>query len=209
MIGLTILGGIALYLWLTTTIVGKVYSKTQSITKKRIAIAIFILIPTWDVILGYPIYWYLCATQSGAKIYKTVDNVNDICVGELLKNNNSMEPSYRCCEFISYQYNQNGECISEKWIPKNDVLLVLDINRKITHFAILYFDVYRVEFLITDRKSHKAYMYGTNYFVDKSWISGVLNAVSNEQKTMNCSTNSRFNIGKNFITIDYLSKGDK
>jgi len=47
-----------------------------------IAVLACFLIPTWDVILGYPVFWYLCHFKAGVKIYRTVDNVEGIYVGE-------------------------------------------------------------------------------------------------------------------------------
>jgi len=38
-------------------------------------IAAFVLIATWDNIIGEVTYFYLCKTQGGVKIYKTVDSV--------------------------------------------------------------------------------------------------------------------------------------
>lgn len=81
MIGLSILAVIFGYIFLSKFIVTKVY-KAYGVKKANIALAIMILIPTWDVILGFPIYAYLCMTQSGTKIYKTVDNVEGFYIGD-------------------------------------------------------------------------------------------------------------------------------
>lgn len=37
------------------------------------AVAIFVLIPTWDAILGTIYFRYLCATEGGVRIYKTAE----------------------------------------------------------------------------------------------------------------------------------------
>lgn len=127
MIGLTILVVIALYWWLASTIVGKVYVKTQSITKKRIAIAIFILIPTWDVILGFPIYAYLCMTQSGTKIYKTVDNVEGFYVGEQ-DGSSPIEP-YAGYLFIDYKEKNSGKYYRNYWLDNNTSELCIPVGK--------------------------------------------------------------------------------
>lgn len=121
MIGLTILGGIALYWWLASTIVGKVFAKTQSLSKKRIALAIFILIPIWDIILGFPIYAYLCMTQSGVKIYKTVDNVEGFYVGESegISIANQLTAKDQSYHFIDYKDKANGKYYKSYWIENN------------------------------------------------------------------------------------------
>ena len=117
MIGLTILVVIALYVWLARTVIKKVYSKTQSLTKKRIAIAIFILIPTWDIILGFPIYAYLCMTQSGVKIYKTVNNVEGFYVGE--QDGTSVIEPYEGYQFIEYKEKNSGKYYRSYWLDNN------------------------------------------------------------------------------------------
>jgi len=127
MIGLTILGVIALYWWLANTIINKVYAKTQSLTKKRIAIAIFILIPTWDVILGYPIYWYLCATQSGVKIYKTVDNVEGFYVGEL--DVNYPYAPYKGYQYKDYKGEKSDKYYRNYWINNNTSDLCIPVGK--------------------------------------------------------------------------------
>ncbi|NDY43561.1 hypothetical protein G3N55_12020 [Dissulfurirhabdus thermomarina] len=81
MISMMLLVAVAAYILFARFVVRLVYKTTGSLKKKRIAIAIFLLIPTWDVILGYPVYWYLCHFKAGVKIYRTVDNVEGIYVG--------------------------------------------------------------------------------------------------------------------------------
>ena len=54
----------------------------SSIRKWIIGISILILIPTWDFIIGYPIFLYLCKYKSGMNIYKSVENVEGFYVGE-------------------------------------------------------------------------------------------------------------------------------
>jgi len=117
MIGLTILVVIALYVWLARTVINKVYTKTQSLTKKRIAIVIFILIPTWDIILGFPIYAYLCMTQSGVKIYRTVDNVEGFYIGE--QDGTSVIEPYEGYQFIEYKEKNSGKYYRSYWLDNN------------------------------------------------------------------------------------------
>jgi hypothetical protein len=126
MIGFTILVVIALYWWLASTIVGKVYAKTQSLTKKRIAIAIFILIPTWDVILGFPIYAYLCMTQSGTKIYKTVDNVEGFYVGKL--DSNHPYPPRQGYRYMDYKDEKSGKYYRNYWLDNNTSELCIPVG---------------------------------------------------------------------------------
>ncbi len=122
MIGLSILVVIVLYWWLAKTVVNKVYANTQSLTKKRIAITIFILIPTWDVILGFPIYAYLCITKAGVYIYKTVDNVEGFYIGEQSNDvsvANNLLDVYNKYHFIDYKYKNNGKYYRAYWVDNN------------------------------------------------------------------------------------------
>jgi hypothetical protein len=69
MIGLFILGALVLYLAFAVWIVKR--QKTKRV--RWIAITILVLIPTWDEIVGRAYFQYLCATDGGIKVYKTVE----------------------------------------------------------------------------------------------------------------------------------------
>jgi hypothetical protein len=71
--GFGILLGLIAYFFLVKAIAKAVEKKTGSKRAKYIAIAIFVLIPTWDIIPGWLYFEYLCGTQGGQKIYKTVE----------------------------------------------------------------------------------------------------------------------------------------
>jgi hypothetical protein len=102
MAGLLILAVIGVYVFLSKFIIKKVYEKKQSVKMKYIALAVMVLIPTWDVVLGYPIYAYLCLTKAGVHIYKTVDNVEGFYVGEKDAEYEPYEP-YKGYKYIEYQ----------------------------------------------------------------------------------------------------------
>jgi len=102
MIGLSILAVVFGYIFLSKFIISKTYEKFGTKKAKYIATAIMVLIPTWDVILGFPIYAYLCATKAGVHIYKTVDNVEGFYVGEKDIANQPYEP-YKGYKYIEYQ----------------------------------------------------------------------------------------------------------
>jgi len=107
MIGLLILAVVLGYIFLSKLIVTKVY-KSYGVKKANIALAIMVLIPTWDVILGFPVYAYLCATKAGVHIYKTVDNVEGFYVGEKDIANQPYEP-YKGYKYIDYKEIHNGK----------------------------------------------------------------------------------------------------
>lgn len=101
MIGIIVIGVIVGYILLSKFIVTKVL-QSYGLKKANIALAIMILIPTWDVILGFPIYAYLCMFESGTKIYKTVDNVEGFYVGKKSLSDEPIEP-YKGYKFIEYK----------------------------------------------------------------------------------------------------------
>lgn len=101
MIGIMVVAVIVGYVLLSKLIVTKVL-QFHGLKKANIALAIMILIPTWDVILGAPIYAYLCLFESGVKIYKTVDNVEGFYVGEKDTQFEPYEP-YKGYKYIEYQ----------------------------------------------------------------------------------------------------------
>jgi len=69
MIGLTVLAVLIGYVITAWVVIKRLPNKKA----KWIALAIFILIPTWDEILGRTYFKYLCETESGMKVYKTVE----------------------------------------------------------------------------------------------------------------------------------------
>lgn len=69
MIGLTILFVLALYVWAGYETVKRLQTKKAKI----IAVAIYILIPTWDEIAGRIYFYSLCTMEGGQNISKTVE----------------------------------------------------------------------------------------------------------------------------------------
>jgi len=118
MILLMIIGVIWIYYTIASFTINKVYEKTQSIKYKRIVIAIFLLIPTWDIIIGYPIYQYYCYTQSGEKIYKTVEDVDGIYTGTWKKEHDPVEPS-KIYKYVDYKEKESGKYFRSYWLDSN------------------------------------------------------------------------------------------
>ena len=85
---------------------------------KRIVLAAWLLIPTWDVILGYPIYLMLCWTSAGAHIYKTVDNVEGFYIGEKSRQFEPYEP-YTGYRYVEYKEEETGKYYRSYWMDSN------------------------------------------------------------------------------------------
>lgn len=138
MIALMMMGAVALYiaflfiaLWLLPKVI-----KIRHI--KRIIFIVWFLIPTWDVIIGYPIYKFLCATQAGVKIYKTVDNVEGFYVGEQSKKFEPREP-YEGYRYVDYKEKESSKYYRSYWIDNNISELCVPIgDDKWTHNSELY-----------------------------------------------------------------------
>lgn len=119
MAGLAVLFIIFLYVFIGRTILDKVQKKYKTEKSSLITLALIILIPTWDVILGFPIYASLCLFQSGPKIYKTVDNVEGYYIGEVSEHDYRpllFEEDYR---YIDYKLKSNGKYYRSYWLKDN------------------------------------------------------------------------------------------
>lgn len=69
MIALTMLAALLVYLAVAWLVVKRLKNKKA----KWIAIAVLVLIPTWDEIIGRSYFHYLCASEGGIKVFKTVE----------------------------------------------------------------------------------------------------------------------------------------
>lgn len=110
MIGLMFILIVLAYIALSIVIVSKVYKKFATKKSKYIAIAIMVLIPIWDIVLGYPIYKLLCWSSAGVHIYKTVDNVEGFYVGKDSGRYSKIPPlPYKGYTFIEYKRKQESK----------------------------------------------------------------------------------------------------
>lgn len=76
---------VKLGLWLARALARRARDVNGQRAVKAAVAVVFILIPTWDVILGRAYFYYLCATEGGVRVYKRVD----------------LEPEYRDVQFPS------------------------------------------------------------------------------------------------------------
>lgn len=126
--GLILLVGFG-YFVLSKYIIKNVYEKYGTKKAKYIAMAIMVLIPTWDIVLGYPIYKYLCVIQPRVKVYKTVDNVDGFYVGEL--DANYPYPPYKGYRYKDYKDEKNGKYYRNYWIDNNTSGLCIPVGKHI------------------------------------------------------------------------------
>lgn len=69
MIALMVFTALLVYLGIAWVVIKRLPSKKA----KWITVAVFILIPTWDEILGRIYFKHLCETEGGVRVYKTVE----------------------------------------------------------------------------------------------------------------------------------------
>jgi hypothetical protein len=117
MIGLMILAVVYGYILFSKFIIDKVYKSYGTKKAKNIALAIMILIPTWDIVFGYPIYKLLCWTSAGVHIYKSVDNVKGFYIGVQEKTPISLP--YKGYKYVDYKEKESGKYYRNSWIDNN------------------------------------------------------------------------------------------
>jgi hypothetical protein len=71
--GFFLLLGLLVYVALAKAVVRTIGKATQSKAAQYIAIAVFVLIPTWDIVPGYLYFNHLCESEAGVKVFKTVE----------------------------------------------------------------------------------------------------------------------------------------
>lgn len=73
MFGLAFLVVCGLYGWLALFAAKQVGKGTGSRVAKYVTIAVFALIPTWDILPGQLYHEHLCKTEGGVKVFKTIE----------------------------------------------------------------------------------------------------------------------------------------
>lgn len=104
MISLMIVSAFGAYIYTATKITKYIKKKTNNAKLAFLSAVIFILIPTWDVIIGYPV-WQKYKKESGVKIYKTVNNVDGFYIWEQSREH---EPCYPYAGYKYIEYKERG-----------------------------------------------------------------------------------------------------
>ena len=152
-----IVGSFWLYFVIARFIVNRVYKYTENIKYKKIAIAFFLILPISDVIVGYPVYKYYCYTQSGEKIFRTVDNVDGVYIGTRSGKHQSVSPVVEAERYIykedgileylegykytDYKEQESGKYYRHSWLDNNrseKCIVPEDPNNKMNVYANAY-----------------------------------------------------------------------
>jgi len=81
MIALSLLIALMLYVWLAWVVVRmvgwlariRVFTTVTTKVLQALCVALFVLLPTWDIIPGRLYFQYLCDTEAGVKVFRTVE----------------------------------------------------------------------------------------------------------------------------------------
>ena len=107
-----------LYVLLFLFAIWRVYKNFRTEKALIIALIIMILIPTWDVIIGKPIYSYLCKNKAGIHIYKTIDNVEGFYIGEHSRRYEPYKP-YKGYKYVDYKEKESVKYYRSYWVDNN------------------------------------------------------------------------------------------
>ncbi len=126
MFGLLILGALILYIVFAIWIVKRQKTKRA----KWIAIAILVLIPTWDQLIGRVYFYTLCTTQGGVKVYSTVELPSEFFdEGGVAKFKPSKEKGVLSELMGKYTVTLEGDTISKLLRMEKDTFVVKDSTR--------------------------------------------------------------------------------
>lgn len=212
MIGLIVVAIIVGYILLSKFIVTKVL-QSYGLKKANIALAIMLLIPTWDVILGFPVYAYLCMFESGVKIYKSVDNVEGFYVGEKSIGSEPIEP-YKGYRYVDYQEVKNnkptGKYYRSYWVDyfKNQEMANICVYPPYPNSSRPYTQAFKSGKCITKEEIAESevsrWEYDTNRNIHKVVVPIVkiektVVAIRDRNQNQNIAENIRYNIDQNWV----------
>lgn len=210
MIGFSIIAIIVGYILLSKFIVSKVL-QSYGLKKANTALAIMLLIPTWDVILGFPVYAYLCMFESGVKIYKSVDNVEGFYVGKWSKDGYGKVPPlpYEGYRYIDYQEVKNnkptGKYFRTSWVDANTTQECIQIGNASSEYHLNLYKQGKciVKEEIADSEVSR-WEYDTNRNIHEVVvpilkIEKTVVAIRDRNQNQNIAENIRYNIDQNWV----------
>jgi hypothetical protein len=95
------------YCLLTLMIMFITFFKTRSVKKTLLSFIIMFLIPTWDIILGYPVFSFFCTYKSGAYTYKSAAHIEGFYIGVQSKWAEPVHP-FDGYKYVDYQSESKG-----------------------------------------------------------------------------------------------------
>lgn len=169
MIGLSILLALAIYIWLAR-FVGK---RIENRTAKYLVVALFVLIPTWDIIPGKIYFSHLCKNEAGLKIYKVVEGVEGYRVGPLASG-----LGREALTKYGYRYEERGSGSKfARYILDADRKVIEErITESIARYAAigkltpLNWNVTKSEVVIFDQQTNERIAVSTGFHAGGNWV---------------------------------------
>ena len=173
MIGLSILLAVAAYIWLARFVAKRIENRAA----KYLVIALFVLVPTWDIIPGKIYFNNMCEKEAGLKVYKVVERVEGFRyeqgVGGLLRQAIE-EYGYKYVEirdgkqFYRYTLNSNGHVVKQE-ISEPSARYAVGAER-----TLLSWNVERNEEFIFDVQTQEKLAIRTTFFRGGNWLQVIL-----------------------------------
>jgi len=172
MIGIIFLAVLGGYVFLARLIMKRMPSRKA----RYIVAAIFILIPTWDMIPSWLYLEYLCKTEGGLKIYKTVDNVEGFYEEDYYYQKENVLKTY------GYKYLESREIGTGKFIRyvlgENSQITKEEVNNPISNFEFigrninmrLPLTIYKDEYIIRDIRTKEILSMMKHFHSSGGWL---------------------------------------
>lgn len=135
------------YILVAIYAVNKTHEKTQIKFYKNVVLAIFMLIPTWDIVIGYPIYQYLCYKDAGVHVYKTAENVEGFYIGEKAELFEQIFPyvmPYDGYKYIDYKGKHTKSYLRTAWVDNNTSNECIEPNMQVPFKYNKYLQAYNL-----------------------------------------------------------------
>lgn len=171
MIGLSILLAVAIYVWLAWFVTKHIVNRAEKYT----VIAIFILIPTWDVIPGKIYFNHLCKSEAGLKIYKTVEGVEGY---RIIGTAGGFGPGPEGFKKYGYKFEErgSGNPFSRYTLDANGNVIEQKITESIARYAAagklvpLRWNVIKSEIVIFDQHTKERLAVRTGFYAGGNWL---------------------------------------
>ncbi len=175
MIGLSVLLAVIAYLGLARFVARRVENRAA----KYAVIAVFVLIPTWDIIPGKLYFNSLCENQAGLKTYKTVEGVEGYRVlpGATGLFREGLDK-------YGYKFEERGEGINFRRYALDDdgKMIEKKVTESIAKYAAegagwrpLSWNVKKYEVFIFDQQTTERLAVWTTFSAGGNWLQALFN----------------------------------
>ena len=173
MIGVFVLLVSAIYVWVAYVITKRMPSRKA----KYVVVAAFVLIPVWDVVPEWFYLQYLCRTEGGMKIHKTVDGVEGFrdTVSLGIVNSALLKHGYKYVEGKNktrYYRDSAGNVVKEgieNYLSRYELTSQMNVELPLT--------LYMNEWRIIDRKTNETLATMKNFTSAGGWIKNLMSPI--------------------------------